>query len=260
MITIYKVLIVDDEDIIVRGLQNVLKWNNYNCEVVGTANDVDVAIKQIQELQPDIVFTDICMPKASGLNLVEHIRKVSSRTRITILSGYSEFDYAQRAIEFGVTRYLLKPSKMYEIEEAVRVMVSQLNEMDNTQPVQQNIETSKEPTNNFILNNAIKYMQEKYYEKLTLQEVAEKVYVSQWHLSKLISKNTEYNFTELLNNIRLDKAKKMLANPSLRISDISEDVGFSDVAHFSRIFKKYTGTSPIGYRNSLNEKNMTQND
>ncbi len=79
--------------------------------------------------------------------------------------------------------------------------------------------------------------------------MAEKTYVSQWHLSKLLNKETGQTFSEILNGVRIEKAKELLKNSSLRIGDIAEDVGFVDLAHFSRVFKKVCGMSANEYRN-----------
>ena len=95
----------------------------------------------------------------------------------------------------------------------------------------------------FIVKNALAYMEEHYNEKLTLALVAEKNYVSQWHLSKLLNKHENRNFSEILNQIRVEHAKELLKEMQLRIVDISEMVGFTDVAHFSRVFKKMEGIS-----------------
>ncbi len=93
-------------------------------------------------------------------------------------------------------------------------------------------------------------MEENYKEHLTLSEVAEHVYVSQWHLSKLLNRYEERSFSEILNEIRINEAKKRLSDPSLRIGDIAEQVGFLDLAHFSRAFKKIEGISANEYRNT----------
>jgi len=99
------------------------------------------------------------------------------------------------------------------------------------------------------VKNALRYMEEHYRERITLAEVADKIYVSQWHLSKLLNRHTGNSFSELLNHIRIEKAKELLKDPSKRIGDVSEDVGFLDVAHFSRVFKKQEGISANEYRN-----------
>ena len=109
----------------------------------------------------------------------------------------------------------------------------------------------KEKDESFIVSNAVQYMQEHFREKITLPEVAEKIYVSQWHLSKLLNHHMGKNFSEVLNSIRIEKAKELMKDPSLRLADIAEMVGFLDVAHFSRVFKKLTGVSAGEYRNHL---------
>ena len=81
--------------------------------------------------------------------------------------------------------------------------------------------------------------------------MADNVYVSQWHLSKLLNKYTGQTFSELLNHVRMEQAKQLLGNPSLRIGDIAEAVGFLDMAHFSRVFKKQEGISANEYRNTV---------
>ena len=84
-----------------------------------------------------------------------------------------------------------------------------------------------------------------------MNEVAEKTYVSQWHLSKLLNRHTGQSFSELLNHVRMERAKELLKNPAMRIGDIAEAVGFLDMAHFSRVFKKQEGISANEYRNKV---------
>lgn len=115
------------------------------------------------------------------------------------------------------------------------------------------IQEEEEPENNeansFIVKNALEYIRENSQEKLRLTDVAEQVYVSQWHLSKLLNKHTGKTFSEILNGVRMDKSKELLKDPSLRICDVAEMVGFQDLPHFSRVFKKMEGMSANEYRN-----------
>lgn len=101
------------------------------------------------------------------------------------------------------------------------------------------------------MKNALAYIQENYNKKISLSEVAENTFVSQWHLSKLLNKHLEKSFSEILNSIRIEKAKELLKDPSLRIGDVAEEVGFLDMAHFSRVFKKIEGISANEYRNKI---------
>jgi YesN/AraC family two-component response regulator len=94
-------------------------------------------------------------------------------------------------------------------------------------------------------------MEAHYAEKLTLQSVAEHCYVSQWHLSKLLNRHAGKSFYDVLNSIRVKAAQTLLADPSLKIADIGDIVGYADTAHFARVFKRVAGMSANEYRNTL---------
>ena len=250
----YKVMIIDDEPIIVKGLSQVVKWESYGCEIVGSASDGLEGLEMIRKLKPDIIFSDIAMPGMDGLKMIAALRVEHPDMMITILTGYRDFEFAQQAIRLGVNRFLLKPSNMSEIEEAVVSMTEALKKKngnignsENAGPVEAEKEEGK--AGSFIVNDALQYIAENDAQKMSLNEVAEKTYVSQWHLSKLLNKHTGKSFSDILNQTRIENAKKLLQDPSLRIGDIAELVGFLDVAHFSRVFKKQAGISANEYRN-----------
>lgn len=248
----YKVLIVDDESIIVEGLMRVVDWGKYNCKVVATAFDGEEGRKAIREYCPDIVITDIRMPGTDGLTMLSGLKSEFAEMQITVLTGFRDFTYAQEAIRLGVTRFLLKPSKMSEIDEALTAMTSNLARQGKKCLDNGNKEEStgnNDAASSFIVRQAIAYIEGHYTEKISLSEVAAKCYVSQWHLSKLLNKHTDQNFYDILNRIRIREAKKLLADPSLRINEISEIVGYTDTAHFSRVFKKLEEVSANEYRN-----------
>ena len=249
----YKVVLIDDEHIIVEGLKKMIPWEKYDCTVVATASDGREGIETIKRHLPDIVFTDIRMPNLDGITMLAGIKSQFPDMQVTVLTGFRDFEYAQSAIKLGITRFLLKPSKMDELIEALETMVGKLKEknLSETEYVEEQSDAKDEVANSFIVRNALKYIDEHYAEKLTLIEVADNVYVSQWHLSKLLKKHTNQNFCDILNGVRIEQAKKLLKDPSLKIHEISEKVGFTDVTHFSKKFKQIVGVSANGYRNSL---------
>ena len=243
----YKVAIIDDEPIIVEGISKLVPWEKYGCRVVACAYNGKEGLETIRENSPDIVFTDISMPGMDGLKMIAALKSEFSQMQISILTGYRDFDYCQEALRLGVCRFLLKPSKLEEIEEALRVMADTLKK-NNVEPKEESNEENSAGC--FIVKNALAYMEENYAQKLTRGLGAEKTYVSQWHLSKLLNKHEGRNFSEILNQIRVEHAKELLNEMQLRIADISEMVGFTDVAHFSRVFKKLEGLSANEYRNT----------
>lgn len=261
----YQVVLIDDERIIVEGLRKVVKWADYGCAVAGTAYDAASGSALIRQLHPDIVFTDIRMPDQDGLTMLAGLKSEFPEMQITVLTGYRDFAYAQQAIRLGVCRYLLKPSKMDELHEALRAMTKKLDARpaaasggaasndaaDAAAGSTAENEGGDKQAASFIVKQAISYMEQNYAKKLTLQEVADYCYVSQWHLSKLINKHADKSYYDLLNAIRIEKAKELLADPSLKIGDIVEMVGYSDGGHFARTFKKIEGVSANEYRNHI---------
>lgn len=244
----YRVVLIDDESRIVEGLRRVVRWEDYNCEVAGAAGSADEGAALIKRLRPHILFTDIRMPGKDGLTMVAGLRSEFPDMQVAILTGYRDFTYAQEAIRLGVTRFLLKPSKMDEIKDALVAMVEQLDKRTEASGGE---EEPAQHAGSFIVNQALDYMEKNYRQKLGLQTVADCCYVSQWHLSKLLNRYQGKSFYDILNAIRINKAKTMLADPSLKIWEISEAVGYTDTAHFARTFKKLVGMSANEYRNSL---------
>ena len=245
----YRVILVDDERLILRGLTTVVPWAELGCEVVGTARDGADGLAQIRELKPDIVLTDIRMPNMDGLTMLAAIRSEHPEIQMSVLTAYRDFEYARQAITLGVCRYLLKPSDLEELKDAFRQMVSRLDAMPQLKEDMPGEESVRE-AGNHLVKAALAYMKEHCTEQhLSLGEVADHVYVSQWHLSKLLNRETNQSFFDLLGGMRIARARELLADPSLRIHEIAEETGFSDVAHFSRSFKKLTGCTPGEYRN-----------
>ena len=250
----YRVVLVDDERIILDGLSRAVPWGDMGCEVVGTASNGEEGLRIIRELRPDILMTDIRMPNMDGLSMVAALRSEFPRLQIAVLTAFRDFEYAQTALNLGVCRYLLKPSKLDELYEAIRTMTARL---DALPPVQAGAEPEDDPAaagsaaGNFIVRQALDYMRAHCAEKLSLSDVADHVYVSQWHLSKLINRHTNQSFFDLLGRMRIDRAKVLLADNRLRIHAVAEQAGFADVAHFSKSFKRLEGMTPGEYRDGL---------
>lgn len=251
----YKVIIIDDEPIIVTGLVKLIPWKEYGCEVAGTAYDGLEGLSVIRDIRPQIVISDIYMPKMNGLAMAAALKSEFEDMELSLLTGYRDFDLAQEAIRLGVTRYILKPSNMEELQEAVRVMAANLKRKGITGQEEKEpasaVPEQESAAGSFTVNRALAYMKENYSRKVTLTDVADNTYVSQWHLSKLLKRHTGKSFSELMNEIRVDEAKKLLLDPSLRVGDVADLVGFVDMAHFSRVFKKFVGVSANEYRNTL---------
>lgn len=122
----YKVMLVDDEKLITEGLKNLIDWEKLNLEVVATANNGEEALRKLKEEKVHIVITDINMPVMTGLDLIKEVKGKDNKTNFIILSGYDEFSYAKKAIEYGVDSYILKPIDEEELEKTLIKLLARI--------------------------------------------------------------------------------------------------------------------------------------
>ena len=135
----YKVIIVDDEPIIVEGLKLGIEWANWNCEIAGTASNGLAGLELMRKIKPDILISDISMNNMDGLAMVAAIKSEYPDIEVCLLTGFRNFEYAQQAIKLGVTRFLLKPSKIDELEEAISAMTNNLKQKGNDNAAMQKL-------------------------------------------------------------------------------------------------------------------------
>lgn len=115
----YKIVVADDEPLIIRGLKKLVDWNRINSEIAGEAENGKKLMELIEEVNPDIVISDIAMPQATGLDVIKEIREKNINAQVIFMSGYQEFSYARAAIQYGAVDYLLKPVSAEELKESV---------------------------------------------------------------------------------------------------------------------------------------------
>lgn len=125
-----KVMLVEDEELILQGIRDILDWESLGLEVVHMAHDGLEALEMWEKEPVQIVVTDISMPEMDGLTLLRKIREKEEQARFIILTGYDEFDYAREAIRLEVENYILKPINEEELERQLKETVEKLEEMD----------------------------------------------------------------------------------------------------------------------------------
>lgn len=251
----YRVLIAEDEDMIRKGLVYSVPWGDMDCCVVGEARNGMEGIEEIRQKHPDIVLVDINMPVANGLTMLEQTR--DSRYSAIILTGYSDFAYAQKAIHFGVTAYLLKPLNMEELREAVEkakkdcqvkdAYISRMNEKQELKQVSAMGGLEKNPVEKVLVKEMVAYIEENYGRKILMQDVVEKFHYSETFLNKRFKESTGTTFNEYLNRYRIQKSLEMLKKGEEDLNTIAWKCGFGDYKYFGSVFRKYVGRSPKEY-------------
>lgn len=124
----YKLMIVDDEEEVRHGIINSIDWSRYGFEVINEAENGQEALDIIDEIIPDVLITDICMPLMDGLELTSSINEHFPTIKIIVITGFDDFSFAQKAIKHGVTDYILKPilpDDIYELLKKLKIRLDQ---------------------------------------------------------------------------------------------------------------------------------------
>ena len=145
MIDALKVLIIDDEHIIVKGLENLYDWSLNGFQVVGRAFNGETGADIARRLKPDIILTDIRMPKISGLELISLLKKEMPDIEFIIISGYDDFSYCQEALRLGAFDYMLKPINYQLLHEKLVEVTKKISAMkEETEKKKELIEFANE--------------------------------------------------------------------------------------------------------------------
>ncbi len=135
----YKVIVADDEPIVLESLRT-FPWKDRGCQVVVWVDNGVEALKQAERHKPDIIISDIRMPKMNGLDFSKAVREQMPDTEIILLTGYAEFEYAKEAMSMGIREYLLKPFRFEDVEETLKSCISQLERKRENQKRTRQIE------------------------------------------------------------------------------------------------------------------------
>lgn len=248
----YSVVIVDDNKIAVTAIARSTHWENFQCEVTGVAYDGIAGLELIHKECPDIVIIDIQMPGFNGLDIIEKLNQQKQDTQFIIISGYSHFEYAQKAIRYGVSDFLLKPIMTDELEQALKKAVDTLSrnkereeeeETDSLEGKVQSIRSNREEYSKLVIN-AIDYVERNIQRNISLSDICEELLISTSYFSKCFKKETGVGFSNYVTMVKMINAKILLKNPQNRVNEVSRMLGYSDYSYFFQVFKKCFGFAP----------------
>lgn len=346
-----KILLVDDEKFAIEGLIALLNWDRFDGELIGTAGSGEEALSLMDSIRPDVVISDIKMGGMNGIELSRIIRQKNEDIQVVLLTAHGEFEYARKAIQYGVIDYVLKPitrekidqlntlltqkheqqllqKKSYmtawdsslkdELLEALRrkdkntldeffqsQLFMELMSGSNCNPIgiqlinylylylqeinlnQEALSYSRNKTiesfldmtgrqdkmdliitkyydlitsvtqqthahTDAIASYAFRYIEEHYTDpEFNLSSLSYAMHVSLSHLSTVFKQATGNNLSAYVAELRVEKAKVLLADMHYSIMEVSTLSGYNDAKYFAKLFKKRTGSTPSEYRNLI---------
>lgn len=253
----YKIVIIEDEHLIRKGLRFGIDYSALDCVVIGEAEDGQQAIDVLNQLKPDIVIIDINLPIKTGLQVLNETNHLHYSA--IILSGYSEFEYAQEAIKLDVVEYLtkpLQPQKLINALKNAKVKVDSLKLLDKIVEQTDNIKhpnlmTSIRHTTDELVKEMINYIKQNYHEKFTINDVVKYFGYSETHLSNKFKKHTELTFNDYVNRYRITMAIELMNQGIIDQNIIADRCGFSNAQYFDKVFSKYVMISVKEYLSLL---------
>lgn len=273
----YRVLIVEDEKVIRKGIIYVIDWAALDCLVVGEAENGQQGLNMIERLRPDIVITDVRMPLMDGLEMVRRGREKQSFETI-LLSAYDDFDYVQQALHLEACEYLLKP---VDNEGLTKAIIGACRKTDRKNEVRWLETTWKESQKknsgpadsldiseleqkkqklSFYPGKMVRYVQRHYAERISLQNLSDTYKVSAAYLSREFKKEMGCSFNDFLNRYRIHCAIQIMKTEKIRVYEIAALCGFSDYKYFISIFHKYVDCTPTEFMEFQHRERIQRDD
>lgn len=251
----YTIVIIEDEELIRKGLEYTFNWLDYDCVVVGEAKNGKEGFNLINAINPDIVITDIKMPILDGLDMLCRFKNTDFET--IVITGYAEFDYAKKAIKQNVSSFILKPIDHNELGLALGKIINKIKKKNMLHKISESVSNFSEISlldRNLYFKNTnyecwfvpkvLEYIENNFSERISVNDIAYELDISSTYLNRKFKKETKYTFNNFLNKYRIQKSLEYIREGKMLIYEIAIEVGFTEYKYFSRVFKKYLKHTP----------------
>jgi len=248
-----KVLIIDDENPVRIAIQKLVDWQKFNISKILTASNGKEGLEIMRTEEPEFIFLDICMPIMNGLEFLEHAKEEYPLSQFIIVSGYDDFHYAQNALRYGASDYLLKPIDRETINTALCHAEQKLQaeiedaQLKTNEDSYANTDATKLTTDQ-VVGIIHDYIINHFAENIKISMFSEKYYFSKEYISRHFKTTYGHGIYEFVLMIRMENAATLLKDDSIMIGDVGARVGFVDNNYFSKAFKNYYNVTPSEYR------------
>ncbi len=232
-----KILLIDDEEAILDVAGRALKKYFRVC----TARDGREALEVLSGLVVDCIVLDIEMPSMDGIEFLKRLRGSGTYTPVIVVTGKSCQKYAEEAADMNIQGYVIKPYTTNALAERISsVIASPRMSLRQTKPSAKKLHPGLKYAVDFLNNN--------YNKSVNVYELAKGAGMAYSHFAELFKKEFGMTLTSYLNRFRVEKAKQLIKETDLPLSEIMTKVGFNTEQHFFSQFKRFTGVTPKSLR------------
>ena len=258
----YSVIVVEDEDILRKGIILTTDWQSLNLRVVGEANNGLEGSLLARKLRPDIIITDVAMPGKNGLEMIQNLYEELPDTEFLIISGHAEFEFAQKALFYGVKGYILKPIDPKELVAHLKRATADVIKRKEAYSKDIRLEqlehgmqalpfSNKSTINDYrdeYVQEAISTIEKHYAEHLTCSDLATHMGISERTLTSLFKERLGYTILEYQTLCRMKQSSQLLQRKELSVYEVASLIRYKDYRYFSKIFKSTFAMTPLEYK------------
>ncbi|WP_168735380.1 response regulator transcription factor [Cohnella fermenti] len=238
------ILLVEDEPKIRQGLRAIIEDVIKSELRIMEADNGRAAFELFRTAErTDLVITDIRMKEMDGLELLRRIKQEQKETPIVVVSGHDEFEYAREALRYGVVDYLLKPIERVELAKVIARI-----QAEGKEAAPAGDESAEPDKERLVIRKVKELIQQSLGLDISLQFLAERVYLHPKYLSETFKRETGQNLSDYVTERRIAKAKQLLTGTTLKVAEVAAMCGIPNHKYFASLFKQHTGATPTEYR------------
>jgi YesN/AraC family two-component response regulator len=205
----------------------------------------------------DLALVDVKLPDISGIEVLKKIKKRMPSVPAIVITAFGSEDIAVKAFRCGARDYVKKPFLYGELLRRINFYLSlsatektkcRIALTNESEELAENLKHDTKTAANYRMQQALKYIHNNYFTDISLDRVADAASLSKYHFSRLFKETTGVTYQSYLNRVRVEQAGKLLADDALSVTNVAYAVGYTDLTHFERVFKKIVGATPSRYR------------
>lgn len=237
----FKVFLVDDEELIIKEIATSVPWMDNGFEVIGMETNSKKALDSVVKLKPDVVFSDLKMPYLDGHTFMKTVKENGLDTEFVMLSAYGTFEDARTFFQQEGFDYLLKPLQIPEVQLVLEKLAKKLAKKHPQQPA------DTDETVNAAFITLVEYVRTHFNEKFTLEQLGKKFGLSAGYICNLFAKNLNTTLTCFVTQVRMECAVDLMEKCDYTLKKVANDCGYMDYFYFNKVFKGYYGMAPSKY-------------